>query len=267
MNNKQAQEALINWGLLSPPADGAWGSQSQAALKEFQSYNSLPIGKLDEATIEALQKSKPPEFLLTIDLASKIIRYMQREKYFISRGPKRFNIVYLEGCDRNGTPNEDKLDDWNDRRILIEIADYQRPLIIGNWLATTEPGAFYTFNPLNPEGAFRIAFGQYRAWVFGRHGRTQYPALVQAGRVAGYRDKNKDGLRTGDPFVAGEYFGINQHHGWDMVMIGPGSAGCLVGQSIEEHERFLDLLRGDLRYQVNPNYIWYTTIIDAGKLG
>ncbi|HEY9711323.1 MAG TPA: peptidoglycan-binding domain-containing protein [Oculatellaceae cyanobacterium] len=266
MNNKLAQEFLINWGLLAPPADGAWGPQSQAALEDFQRYIGLKPGKLDAATFELLQRTKLPELLITIDLASKIIRYMLEQSYFISRGPKRYNIVYLEGCDQHGTPNADKLDQWTDRRLLIEIGDYKTPKIIGNWLATTEPGAHYTYNPMNLKGAFRIAFGQYRAWKFGRHGRTQYPALVQVGRIAGYRDLNKDGLRTGDLLVVGEELEINQHHGWGTPTISFGSAGCLVGQSIEGHQDFMNLLRGDRRYKVNTQYVWHTTIIDAGKL-
>lgn len=265
-NNKLAQESLIEWGLLSPPADGAWGPQSQAALEDFQRFMGIKVGRLDPASFEILRTTKPPELLITIDLASKVIRYMREQNYFISRGPKRYNIIYLEGCDHNGTPNADKLNEWNDRSILLEIPDYRTPKIIANWPATTEPGATYTYKPMNPGGAFRIAFGQYRAWCFGLHGRTQYPALLQCGRVAGYRDKNKDGLRTGDLLVAGEHFGINQHHGYDMPRVSEGSAGCLVRKNVEDHEVFMEFLCGDRRYQANPNYIFHTTIIDATQL-
>jgi hypothetical protein len=119
---------------------------------------------------------------------------------------------------------------------------------------------------MNPDGAFRIAFGQYCAWTFGLHGRTQYPALVQCAEISGYRDKNMDGNRTGDPFVTGNGFGVNQHHGWDMPHIDSASAGCLVGQSIEGHQDFMELLKGDRRYQVNSNHVFYTTIIPGDQL-
>lgn len=266
MNNQLAQEILIKWGLLSPPADGIWGPQSQAALEAFQAFHGLSIGKLDAESSTALEISEPPELVLTIDLASKIIRYMLQEGYFISRGVRRYNIVYLEGCDQNGTPNDDRFNEWNDRRILIEIPGFKQPMVVGNWIATTEPGATYTYKPMNSGGAFRIAFGQYRAWKFGFHGRTQYPALVQCGNVSGYRDKNQDGFRTGDPFVTGDEFGVNQHHGWDMEIINEASAGCLVGKTIEGHQTFMGLLRNDRRYQVNSNYIWHTAILDASRL-
>ncbi len=266
MLNTEVQEVLIKWGLLSPPADGKWGPQSKAALEDFQVSRGLkPSGEISPQTIINL-KDKVPDFVLSNDLASRLIRFMLKERYFISRGSKRYNIIYLEGADEDGSPNSDKFNEWNDRRILLEVPDLVTPKIVGNWLATTEPGATYTFNPMNPGGAFRIAFGQYRAWAMGKHGRTQYPALVQCGSVSGYRDRNKDGRRTGDTFVTGEGYGINQHHGWDMEFVNAASAGCLVGQSIEDHQDFMKKLRGDRRYLVNNSYIWHTTIIPADEL-
>ena len=190
---------------------------------------------------------------------------MLKNNFFISRGEKAYNILYLEGANKDGTPNADEFNVWNDRRLLIEIPD-DTPKIVGNWLATTEPGSTYTYNPMNPGGAFRIKFGQYKAWRFGRHGRTQYPALVQCGTISGYRDKNKDGARTGDVLVTGDDFGVNQHHGWGLEFGDAASAGCLVAQAIEDHEDFMELLRGDRRYRVNSNYIFYTTILAADVL-
>ncbi len=232
---------------------------------DFQKLAGLsPTGKLDDITLKTLSC---PSFSLKLDsqdLASRIVRYMLDQGYFVSAGPSRYNIIYLEGADKNGSPNNDRFNEWNDRRIVIEILG-NTPQIVGNWLATTEPGATYTYNPMNPGGAFRIAFGQYRAWTFGLHGRRQYPALVQCSAVSGYRDKNRDGTRTGDTLVTG-VFGVNQHHGYDMQFVDAASAGCLVGQSIEGHQAFMKLLRGDRRYQVNSNYVFYTTIIPADKL-
>ncbi len=266
MTNIEMQQVLINHGLLDPPADGLWGAQSQAALEDFQSLHKLPVtGQLDEATYSLLKEAPVSQINLGADIASKIISFMLKQNYFISRGPYRYNVVYLEGANADGTLNNDTFNEWNDVRLVIEIPE-DTPKIVGNWLATTEPGATYTFNPMNPGGAFRIAFGQYRAWTFGLHGRTQYPALVQCGEISGYRDKNKDGKRTADSLVTGNNFGVNQHHGWDMQVIDNASAGCLVGKSIEGHQDFMEILRGDRRYQVNSNYVFYTTIIPADQL-
>jgi hypothetical protein len=264
--NEKLQAYLIALGLLDPPADGKWGTQSHAALKHFQELKGLPVtGEVNETCLELLSKTPPSVFKLDGSLASRVVGYMAKQGYCISQGDRRFNIVYLEGCDQDGIPNADRLNEWNDRRLVIEIIG-NVPRIVGNWLATTEPGKFYTQNPLNPLGAFRIKFGQYRAWSVGSHGRTQYPALVQSGPVTGYRDANKDGLRTGDVVVTGDYYGINQHHGWDMAFVDESSAGCLVGQSIEGHWAFMELVKSDRRYQANPSYVFYTTVLDATKL-
>jgi hypothetical protein len=266
MSNKDVQEKLIKQRLLDPPADGVWGTQSVAALRDFQQSRGLAAtGELTGATLSLLNVAPEPTLNLGADLASRIVREMLRCGYWVSAGAQRYNIVYLEGADQNGKPNADGFNEWNDRRIVIEIVECV-PRIIGNWLATTEPGSTYTYAPMNSEGAFRIAFGQYKAWKFGLHGRTQYPALVQCGEIAGHRDKNKDGKRTGDPMVRGADFGVNQHHGWDMQFVGPASAGCLVGQSIEGHHDFMNLLKRDRRYCANNRYTFYTTILPGDKL-
>jgi hypothetical protein len=52
---------------------------------------------------------------------------------------------------------------------------------------------------MNPQGAARIAFGQYTAWQVGRHGTSdRHEALVQVVEVKVHRDLNKDMQRTGD---------------------------------------------------------------------
>jgi hypothetical protein len=264
MNNISNQQALIKLGLLDPPADGKWGPLSQQALLDFQSLSGLqPSGKFDEPTLKALSVAK---FAIQLgsDFASKIVKYMLAQGYFVAVGAKRYNIVYVEGVNENGLLNSDTFNQWNDRRLIIEVD--QVPKIVGNWIATTEPGAAYTYNPMNARGAFRIAFGQYKAWRFGLHGRSQYPALVQCASVSGYRDKDKNGVRTGDLLVTGDNFGINQHHGGNSKLVDWHSAGCLVGQSIGGHHEFLEILKGDRRYQINPSYIFYTTIIAGDKL-
>jgi putative peptidoglycan binding protein len=265
MSNANIQKHLIRLRLLDPPADGQWGQQSKQSLKDFQAIVGLkPTGELDQATIKSLEVCQL-SLKLGEDLASQVVRYMLAQGYFVSAGDRRYNIVYIEGADKNGKPNNDAFNEWNDRRIIIEVSQ-GTPRIIGNWLATTEPGSTYTYHPMNPGGCFRIAFGQYKAWQFGRHGRTQYPALVQCAEISGYRDRNEDGSRTGDLFVTGDNFGVNQHHGWDMAFIDNASAGCLVGQSIEDHKKFMDVLRTDKRYQANNSYIFYTTVIAGDRL-
>lgn len=200
-------------------------------------------------------------------LAGRIIAYMQAKKYQVSSGPRRYNIVYLEGADASGSCNADLPNCFNDRRLLIQILD-GKSAIIGNWEATTEPGTHYTQQPMNPGGAARIAFGQYAAWSVGMHGaRDRHQGLIQVAPIRVHRDFNRDFKRTGDQICSG-LFGVNQHWGYDLPVnnIAAASAGCLVGRTRVGHQDFMALIKQDERYQANRSYIFPTTIIAADDL-
>ncbi|MFB2881949.1 peptidoglycan-binding domain-containing protein [Floridanema aerugineum] len=263
---KEVQTNLIRLGLLDPPADGKFGRFSLQALKEFQSLRQISESELGPETIQALKEVKEVVPLkLGNDLPSRIVKYMQSKNYFVAVGEKRYNIVYIEGADADGTPNEDTFNQWNDRRIVIEIAS-GIPKIVGNWLATTEPGRYYTFNLMNLKGAARISFGQYRSWQVGTHGNSdRHEALVQCLAVKVYRDADRNGIRNGDAIDEG-LFGINQHWGYDLREVGAASAGCLVGQSRNSHKDFMRLIKQDRRYQLNNRYVFFSTIIPGDEL-
>lgn len=197
------------------------------------------------------------------DLASRIIRTMQQLGMHFDSEPSCINIVYLEGVNPNGEVNADRMNEWNDLRTVISFRD-GKPQILGCWLATTEPGWKYTAAPLNPDGAFRIAFGQYKAWRVGTH--KDHEALEQCAEIEGHRDHNKDGKRTGDKVVRGSGYGVNQHHGWNMARIDGASAGCLVGQSVEGHRAFMALIKTDSRYKQNHGYVFRTAVLDGSKI-
>lgn len=196
----------------------------------------------------------------------KIIDYMKSLNYQIDEGSEIYNIAYVEGVDKNGTCNIDLIDQWNDRRIVIQVVD-GTALMVGNWAATTEPGRHYTDRPMNPKGAARIQFGQYKAWSVGIHGNSfPHEALIQVGPIAVCRDLNKDGFRTGDRIDTG-LFGVNQHStNGKPPNIGAWSAGCLVGQSLSDHHDFMAIIKSDIRFKKNSKYLFQTTIIDGSKL-
>lgn len=267
------QEVLIRLKLLAPPADGKFGPISSAALREFQELmKTKEKGFLGPETAKKLIETSPddlpqPELILGNDFASRIIKYMKSKGYQISMGTKEYNIVYVEGIDGNGTLNPDQANHFNDRRLVIQILD-RKPKIIGNWDGTTEPGYHYTYRPMNPQGAARIKFGQYKAWRVGMHGTSErHEALVQVEPVTVHRDFNKDLIRTGDRLDTG-YFGINQHWGYDLPRnnIYFASAGCLVGRTREGHREFMGLIKQDRRYQLNKKYTFLATIIPGDKL-
>lgn len=174
-----------------------------------------------------------------IDLATskKVLDYCKSKNYPIGN----FNIVYIEGLTINGQLNGDEPNQFNDVRAVFDSTR-----CLDCWQATCEPGSWYTDYPMNPAGAFRIAFGFHdRAWKIGIHGNSEpHEALIQVGEVRGFRDANRDMIRTGDREVSG-YFGINQHWGYDMPAsdIGQASAGCLVGRSRFDHQQFMEYCR------------------------
>lgn len=201
-------------------------------------------------------------------LIEKIISYMEAQEYSIFRKSREKNIIYIEGADKNGTINSDKSNHFNDLRLVFAFNKNGEAVIEGAWDGTTEPGYYYTDNPMNPNGAARIAFGQYEAWQVGIHGNSDpHEALVQVGLVRVHRDYNRDMIRTGDAIDEG-YFGINQHWGHDHPVddIHTASAGCLVGRTRSGHRAFMDLVMSDRRYVSNSNFIFTTTIIAGNKL-
>lgn len=197
-------------------------------------------------------------------IADRIIKYMRLKGYKVFEHDE-LNIVYVEGLGPDGFLNNDAPDEWNDSRWVIQVVN-ETNRVLGSWRATTEPGNYYTQRPMNPKGAARIAFGQYKSWKVGIHGNSEpHEALVQVAAVKVHRDFNKDGLRTGDATDEG-LFGINQHWGYNMRRIHTASAGCLVGQYRNEHREFMQLVKSDSRFKANSDYIFWTTIIPGDDL-
>ncbi|MFN6496704.1 MAG: peptidoglycan-binding protein [Nostoc sp. DedQUE01] len=270
---RQIQILLIGLGLLDPPADDKFGPVSAAALKKFQEL--MKTGETDflgAVTAKELIETKPddlpkPPLKLGNDIASKIIKYMQAKNYQISTNTKEYNIVYLEGVNEDWTLNKDTPNQFNDRRIVIEVVDGV-PKIVNHWQATTEPGSRYTYNPMNPGGAARIKFGQYKAWSVGIHGNSEpHEALIQVAPITVHRDFNKDFQRVGDKLDTGLFL-VNQHYGYDAPVndIKNASAGCLVGRRREGHKEFMAIIKQDHRYLANKNYVFYTTVIPGDDL-
>jgi lysozyme family protein len=165
----------------------------------------------------------------------------------------------------DGTPNDNEENKWNDLRLLIRFEGGE-PRIIGKWAATTEPGRYYIEHPLNPGGAARVEFGQYKAWQVGIH-RGDHEALIQTGGpVTVCRDTNRDGFRTvGDIRQTGD-FGINQHWGYDLPEVDKASAGCLVGQSKLGHREFMALVKTDPRFQADRKFVFVSAILPEAEV-
>jgi hypothetical protein len=268
----EAQQVLGRLGYLDPPADGKWGPVSNWALKEFSEQNGLSLSDGFTRDI-ARALLNPTELLPDVkargDWFDKVIAFMNREGYWICRHPSATNIVYLEGLDEDGTVNDDRPNVFNDLRVVFTIDKSGRPEIQG-WHGTTEPGTFWTMNPMNPGGAARIAFGQYKAWVVGTHMRgkkSAHEALVQVAEVTVHRDLNKDFKRTNDKTDTG-LFGVNQHWGYDSPKddLGSTSAGCLVGRTKAGHREFMAKLKADPRFVASSAYRFMAAILPGDEV-
>ena len=264
---KAIQNVLIRCGYLDPPADGGFGPVSKWALRRFAERAGLDAGNgLSAKLSAALGAAEPLPLDPGDDFAGRIVKAMQHNNYWIARHPDCANIVYVEGIDPDGTPNDNRNNVFNDVRVVFRVRDDGVPVILDMWEATTEPSRKFTVRPVNPGGAFHIKFGQYKAWIRGWH--HAHEALVQVGEIEGYRDPHKTFKRDFKYPVRGAGFGVNQHWGYDLPHddMGNSSAGCLVGRTTQGHRRFMSLVLADARYRANPAYRFMTAIVPAGDL-
>ena len=269
---REVQQRLADIGLLDPPTDGRFGAVSQWATHAWLRKLGTPDKpSLDrEAARALLGPAAETLFPVSIpdSLAGRIVAAMQSGAFWLNRHPDCLNIVYIEGMDRDGEPNDDAPNAFNDLRLLLRVNKAGNPEIVARWEATTEPGTFFTkIRKLDPNGAARIAFGQYKAWVVGMHNQSKpsrHEALVQATEIKVHRDLNEDFEREGDRTFVG-IFGINQHWGFDLPVndIGNASAGCLVGRTKQGHREFMAALRQDARYVASHGYRFMTTVLPA----
>ncbi|WP_020415427.1 hypothetical protein [Microbulbifer variabilis] len=271
---QEIQEALSDLGYLDPPADGLWGSVSGWALDEFCQDNLLSLheGFTPEIAKMLVNPKNPlPDIKPTNGWFDNVISYMNDKGYWICRHPDCTNIVYLEGVNPDGSLNDDRPNEFNDLRIVFTVNGDGEPKVT-SWEGTTEPGVHWTIKKLmDPRGAARIAFGQYKSWMIGKHPRkyrpSQHEALVQERPVPVYRDLNKDFKRTNDRIYTGN-FGINQHWGYDLPKhdLGTSSAGCLVGRTRDGHKEFMSLIKEDARYLSRNSYKFMTAILPGDKV-
>jgi len=113
-----------------------------------------------------------------------------------------------------------QLDQWDDTIGLFGTS-------FGIWRGTTDPGAYYSYDPMNPIGTAHLVPGWYD-YQQGLHKGN--PALVQFSTVTVIRDEDRDG--TGEPqeYTESGMFGVNIHAGGDSEVVGAYSAGCQVFQ-------------------------------------
>lgn len=261
------QTQLTAIGLLDPPADGGWGPVSKWALAAWANdQNADPAHMTDQQIMSLLMNTSPRAIRLGNDFPSRIIRAMRDKNYFVNLHPDCVNVCYVEGVDPDGTPNDRPWNGSYDARCVVQIGDDGHPNLLGSWQATTQPGEYFTINPMNPDGAFHIALGQYKAWVKGWYHTRE--AWTQAGTIRGTRDPHCTRERDQRFPVEGDGFGVHHHSGYNMPRndLENSSAGCLVGRMVQGHLEFMSFTKADARYQVNPAYRMMAAIITAADV-
>ena len=206
-------------------------------------------------------------------IANQIFNYMQHKKLHFDRNPEHVNIIYVEGVNEDLQPNGDKIDFWNDRRLVIQCDKWGQPQALLNVACTTEPGLAATNSAAAKKrgGVARVQFGQFTAWRVGFHQQTRlgtsHPALVQVMPLNVHRDANMDGIRPGDKLAPA--WGINQHGtrlNLNPARVGMWSEGCLVGRDWPDHIRFMELVQTDARYKKSKTHIFTTTILNGTEM-
>jgi hypothetical protein len=268
----KVQQVLSLYGYIDPPADGRFGPVSIWGLREFCALNDLSLSDgftRDIARALINPQRVLPEIKRTGTWFDRVVAYMKNKGYWMCRHPRCANVIYLEGVNANGTLNDDRPNVFNDLRVVCFIDPSGMPNL-RSWEGTTEPGTYWTMNPMSPGGAARIAFDQYKSWIVGTHRAGTsgaHEALVQVQPVSVHRDLNKDFKRTNDRIDTG-LFGINQHWGYDAPKddLGQTSAGCLVGRTKAGHVDFMTLLKADPRFNENPGYKFMSTVLPGDQV-
>lgn len=131
--------------------------------------------------------------------------------------------------------------------------------------ATTDPGAHYLANPVNPAGTAILVPGFYQdMYKPGMH-RGQYRALVQVNPCKYVRDNNKDNrLDFYQQRIYTGLIGLNLHRALRQgraTKVGPHSAGCQVLQLARDLNHLLtqvDIQHGHTR----SNFVSYALFFE-----
>ncbi len=167
-----------------------------------------------------------------------IIAVFRLHRYGVYTRPLKLNIVGIRS--ESTTPN--RFDDF----IVVFFKDNNGKWVLKIYPATTDPGTYWLYNPMAPQGTAILAQGRYEgAYQIGYH-RGQYQALVQTGGpLTILRDYDRNAVldfNNGNPITG--YFGINIHRvnsSGTTMKVDKYSAGCQVFQKIDDFNEFMRL--------------------------
>ncbi len=172
---------------------------------------------------------------------------------------RAINLLGIRGY-RDGRPVSNSPDRYNDTIAVIwrDAAGRKR---VREFLASVDPGQYWTDNPMRSAGCAHLVDGQYRYKTGLHKGR---PGLVQAGPVTIWRDGDRDHEQGAGETVETGYFGINIHDAGTGSRVGKWSAGCQVvhgGRTGTAWQELLELADD------HPTDTIYYTLVDRAVLG
>lgn len=262
-------QTILCWHkVLESAPDGRFGRISTYALCHFQKIYGIQESYLGVETAKKLINATPQETnqlmrLIQPDFINLIIGRMNQENFDINQKPGEINIVFVEGVNLDFSINPDTPNVFNDLCVVFDFVN-KTPRILGKWIATADPGRYYTDNPLNKYGALHHN-GQDRAWQLGRH--KNHEALVQVCSIPVTRDYNKDFCTVGDKKYRG-YFGANCHgsNTNNVNDIGRWSAGCKVIYQMSYFREFMKVVKTDCNFKADRKHIFAIATLEGTTL-
>jgi hypothetical protein len=253
-----------------------WRGQGLNGLLTRREHEAVLFEKGLAASVAQSAPQTPPAAKPVVQTAAQslldpdqIVGWMQAHNCTVETAPKRVNLVYLEGVNPDGSRNDNRIDLWNDIRLILQYVD-GKPRVTFKCIATTEPGTYYDKTHVigGPQGAALIAPGQQACWQVGIHDAVKsygHEALVQTGaEVSVYRDFDKSFRRQAGHITTG-WYGINQHSTGmadaSLSSIQAWSAGCLVVPHMGDHKEWIRILKTDERYLADHKFVFPTTVI------
>lgn len=173
-------------------------------------------------------------------------------------GDRCVNVVGVRAF-QNGARVTNIADEYNDTVAVVWLEDGQKRC--REFVASVDPGQYYTDNPMNMAGCAHLIDGQY-SYKPGKHGSAQRDAFVEAGPVSVWRDSDGDYARDAAErqVYTSASFGIHIHAGGTGDAVGKSSAGCQViygGWSGEPWQSFKSIC------QAHPKASFNYTLVDA----
>jgi hypothetical protein len=253
-NTATAARAFKNMGVTFSP-DGEYTSVQDVLLPNAGLISHPPVSHSGASGGGRSSEARPSGG----DFTSRIVAAMQARNYSVAVGASVLNIVYIEGCELDGTPNKNRVNAFDSVRLVLRVLPDGSAKILGAWDAITHAGMYWEVHRMNPAGAFHIALGQQCCWQMGHYHDME--ALIQSAPIVGTRDEKNNFKREG-PTVRGD-FGVHHHWGYNYPKddAGRSSAGCQVGRTEAGHRQFIALLKTDARYNVDHGFMWSSTVM------